>query len=144
MSDEEIKEAILSAVKEKVYNMTERDIERIYSNTCYKAVTEYSNEIIKEKGIEFSVESKVKEIIDNLSSFTVFYRGDSYNRNSDAYELTQRIVLEEQNMLREVIKNKLNDAYLKHDAENDIAQIMSEAVFEMFSIKNLASAENTN
>lgn len=136
VSDEEIKEAVLSAVKEKVYSMDEDNIKRIYTNACYKAVADYSNEIIEEKGLDFSIENKVKELIDNLESFTVFYR-DNYGsgRSSKAYELTQKIVEEEKEALREVIKSKLNKAYSNHMANNDLAQMMSDAVFEIFSIK---------
>lgn len=135
VSDEEIKEAVLSAVKEKVCSMSEKDIERVYTNACYKAVIKYSDEIIKEKGLEFSIEEQVKEIISGLSSYSVFYRGDGFNGSNRAYDLTQQIVEEEKHLLREVIKNKLNEAYSNHEASNDLARLMSDAVYDIFNIK---------
>ena len=135
VSESEIKESILSAVKEKVYNMKSEDIQRIYTNACYTAVTQYSNEIIKEKGLDFSIEEKVKEIIRNLSAFTVFYHGTYGDKNSEAFNLTQQIVKEEKEALREVIKENLHKAYSAHEASTDLAQLMADSVFDIFSIK---------
>lgn len=134
VSEDEIKRTILASVENKVREMKESDLERIYTNACYHAVTEASDRLIQEKGLEFSLESKVKKVIEDLSSFTVFYQGNyPGGRNSKAYNLMQSIVEEEKDLLRSKVKELISKAYKERAADLDVAELMSEYVHELFS-----------
>ncbi|EAD4905050.1 hypothetical protein EPB48_13565, partial [Listeria monocytogenes] len=91
------------------------------------------------RGLEFSVENKVRELIENLSAFTVFYH-DKFapHENSKAYNLTQRIVEEEKDLLRETIKQLITKAYSEAKADMDIADLMSAYVRELFTVEGEA------
>ncbi|MBC2143690.1 hypothetical protein HCA83_00480 [Listeria innocua] len=139
VSEADIKQTILEAVRSKVYNMQEKDIERIYTNACYSAVTKLTDEIIEEKGLEFSIENKVRELIENLSTFNVFYHDSTHHfKNSEAFNLTQRIVKEEKDLLRKTVKQHIANAYSEAEASADIADLMSEYVRDLFTVEDEA------
>lgn len=135
VSSEEIKEAVLEAVQQKVACLGEQDIARIYTNSVYNAITQYTEELIAEKGMEFSVEEKVKEIISNLSAYTVF-NNDVYERPNANMQLLNSIVTEEKGNIRKRVKEAIESAYNIKNAEDDIAQIMSDCVYDLFTPMN--------
>ncbi|CBY75876.1 TPA: hypothetical protein ACJUFH_002641 [Listeria monocytogenes] len=139
VSEDDIKNTILEAVTSKVRNMQDKHLKIIYTNACYSAVTKVTDEIIEERGLEFSVENKVRELIENLSAFTVFYH-DKFapHENSKAYNLTQRIVEEEKDLLRETIKQLITKAYSEAKVDMDIADLMSAYVRELFTVEGEA------
>lgn len=60
------------------------------------------------------------------------------HENSKAYNLTQRIVEEEKDLLRETIKQLITKAYSEAKADMDIADLMSAYVRELFTLEGEA------
>lgn len=132
VTEEEIREEILSGIRRNAQNMTESDFTRIMTNSFYHSVRKLSEEVIEENGYEFDIKESIRKIIKELSSYTVFDLDDSKNKNRI---LLEKIVSEEESLLREKVIATFDKAFSEYSASQDIAEILSNHVYEIFSIK---------
>lgn len=132
VTDEQIREEILSSIRQKAMNMTEHDFTRIMTNSFYHSVRKLSEEVIEKNGYEFDIKESIRKIIQELSSYTVFDLDDSKNKNRI---LLEKIVSEEESLLREKVIATFDKAFSEYSASQDIAEILSNHVYEIFSIK---------
>jgi len=77
LSEDEKKEIAVRVFTGKLESISQAEIERIVSNNAYAIAQEL---VDKNFGDEYkeSIKTKLPKIIDGLSSYTVFDRGDSY------------------------------------------------------------------
>lgn len=139
ISEEEMKEVIKDEVRIKIRQefSREENFKRILTNSLYNQV---SHEIIslENSGQIKPLKEQVKKIIEELSSYTVFGNDttDRYNpKLSDNRILLNEVVEENRDELSKVVKKRLNDAYKEYNARSDMADIMAEAVYDLFSIR---------
>jgi len=92
LSDEEKKDIALRVFEEKLrtsFNTTEA--ERVVTNMAYKLAEKLVSDNIGEQFQE-AIEDKLPEIINDLSSYTVFSRGDNYGAFRKEPTLAWKIV----------------------------------------------------
>lgn len=78
LTDEEKKEIALRVFEEKLRtSFSTAEAERVVTNMAYDIAEKLVSQNIS-KEFKESIESKLPEIIEGLSSFTVFSRGDDY------------------------------------------------------------------
>ena len=78
LTDEEKKDIALRVFEEKLRtSFSTAEAERVLTNMAYEVAEKLVSENINDKFKE-AIENKLPEIIDGLSSYTVFSRGDSY------------------------------------------------------------------
>lgn len=136
VTEEEIKEEILSGIRFKATNMSEEDFKRVMTNAFYETVRNIANEIFEERGFKEEMESKIEEIIDGLSAYNVFVDTDRWNKHkSKAQILLDQIVEDQKDILKDKVTKTFDAAYRGYLANQDIAQILSDHVYNIFSIK---------
>lgn len=136
VTEEEIKEEILSGIRFKATNMSEEDFKRVMTNAFYETVRNIANEIFEERGFKEEMESKIEEIIDGLSAYNVFVDTDRWNKHkSKAQILLDQIVEDQKDILKDKVTKTFDTAYRGYVANQDIAQILSDHVYNIFSIK---------
>lgn len=134
VSKEEIKDEILSAFSRKIINMDETDLARVFSNGVYGSVRKVIDDAIIEKGIDLNLDKKIKEVAGEITKFNVFVDADRYNaKKSVAQVMLDEAVIKNKELLEEKVKSTFDKAYSEHEASLDIAQIMSDHVYQMFS-----------
>lgn len=142
VSKEEIRESILEGVRDKAMNLPEKDFKRIMTNAFYGTVSDIANDVFEERGFKEEMESKIKEIIAGLSSFNVFVDDDRFNTHkSKAQLLLDAVVLDQKELLKNRVIETFDSAYQEHAVSQDIAQIMSDHVYEIFNIEKRVEDE---
>lgn len=136
VTEEEIREEILNGIRFIATNMSEKDFERVMTNAFYGTVSNIANEVFEERGVKEGMESKVKEIINGLSPYNVFRDEDGWRKHkSKAQILLDQIVEEQKGILKDRVTETFDAAYRGYKANQDLAQILSDHVYEIFSIK---------
>ena len=118
LSESEIKEIVQQELRIKVRQQFDlNNIERIFTNSAYHIVWEEVNKSIDYDVTEF-IKNKVIEIINGMTSFSVFRRkGDYDDKNSIAQEYLNQYVEENKNIINDRVieimqgldSEKLND-----------------------------------
>ena len=139
ISEEEMKEIIKDEVRIKIRQefSREENFKRILTNSLYEQVS-YEIISLENNGQIEPLKEQVKKIIEELSTYTVFGNDttDRYRpKLSDNRILLNEIVKENRDELSKVVKKRLNDAYKEYNARSDMADIMAEAVYDLFSIR---------
>jgi len=136
VTEEDIRQEILSGIRYTAMNMSEKDFERVMTNAFYGTVSNIANEIFEERGFKEEMENKIKEIINGLSAYNVFRDKDGFNNyKSKSQILLDQIVEEQKEILKDRVTETFDVAYRGYKANQDIAQILSDHVYEIFSIK---------
>ena len=139
INEEEMKEIIKDEVRIKIRQefSREENFKRILTNSLYEQVS-YEIISLENNGQIEPLKEQVKKIIEELSAYNVFGNDttDRYNpKLSDNRILLNEIVKENRDELSKVVKRQLNYAYKEYNARNDMADIMAEAVYDLFSIR---------
>ena len=135
VNKEEIRSEILLGIRYRAENMSEEDFKRVMSNAFYTTVSSIADEIVSEKGYEFDTRERIKEIIEDLSEWTVFRRPDAWEKANKNYLLLEKIVDEEKEKLRKRVIETFDSAFSEYEARQDIAQILSDHIYDIFSIE---------
>lgn len=136
VTEEEIKQEILSGIGYKARSMSEQDFKRVMSNAFYGTVSDIANEIFEERGFKKEMEDEIKRIIKGLSAFNVFVDDNEWrNKKSKAQILLDQIVEEQKEVLKDRVTSVFDKAYSEYKVDQDIAQILSDHIYDMFSLK---------
>lgn len=136
VSEDDIKNEILTSFSKVVDRMSEKDMTRVITNGLYGSVRKVIDDCITEKEADLNLEEKIKEIANEITSFNVFVDEDRYSRRkSVAQELLDEAVVKNKDLLEIKVKETFDEAYKKYEASQDIAQIMADYVYELFSVK---------
>lgn len=136
VTEDEIRQEILLGIGHKAINMSEQDFKRVMSNAFYGTVSDIANEIFEERGFKKEMEDEIKRIIKGLSAFDVFVDIDDWrSKKSKAQILLDQIVEEQKEVLKERVTSVFDKVYSEYKVEQDIAQILSDHIYDMFSLK---------
>lgn len=128
LSEDEQKEIIKDVFREKVT----KDAERILSNTAYSCVFSAVDEIMDGKA-KAMISEKAIEIINDLTSFTVFHPKDAWgNPPSEAWNILMQACRENkpliQERLKEVISN-LDEDQFRETIKEEALFLLDEKLF---------------
>lgn len=133
LSEEEIKECCRDAIKSAIYDRTSRseaETERLLTNLSYEFVWKMVDEAIG-GGLEQKIRLKTVEVIDTLSSFTVFHEKDAWDRQES---IGHKIMEEEIVAARPQIKARVEQIiseYPFHELDCDeIGNIVHECIMD--------------
>ena len=142
LSDDDVKDVLRKAIYDEIKESIRYDksLTTFISNLSYKYVFNMVDEIVKESigtGIEESIKQKVPEIINDLSSYSIFRAKDNWQTESVGQKLLNEAVIENKDLLKDKVKELLVKEYNKYNAGQDFANLMSDVVYEIFLPKNL-------
>ena len=112
LSDDEIQSCILQEIRTQIrgiYN-SESDVQRLVSNLTYKIVFDMVDPLL-EGGLENFLREKVKEKIENLSSYEIFRRADAWERSASK---AQEILDDESEKARPLIRERVEKIIAEH------------------------------
>lgn len=136
VTEEEIRQEILCGIGQKARNMSEQDFKRVMSNAFYGTVSDIANKIFEERGFKKEMEDEIERIIKGLSAFNVFVDIDDWRgKKSKAQILLDQIVEEQKEVLKDRVTSVFDKAYSEYKVNQDIAQILSDHIYDMFSLK---------
>lgn len=131
LSDEEIKEIVKEEFRYKVKESIQRNgVTTWIANIGYQNVFEIINKEIPE--YESLVKEKTKEVIEGLSSYSVFRKKDLVDREDS---LGQRYLEKAVEDNKEIINNKVIEIFNqlgKQDISYEILNILEEKIDNMF------------
>lgn len=141
LSESEIKEICADVIRERLtdYLSKSDSFERLIGNVSYKMVAGMVDDtFIENGGLKEVLKEKVLEVINELTSFTVFKSKKDYfnDTNSVGQDLLEEIVIES----RPLIKEKVEQLIETHDyfipTYDEIDTLLYEALYEyMFNKK---------
>lgn len=135
LSDYEIKEIVKEELREKIKSNIERNgVIRFISNIGYHNVFEIINKEIPE--YENLVKEKTKEVIEGLTSFSVFRKADLLEREDSLGQKYLEKAIEDN---KDIINNKVIEIFNqlgKQDIAYEISSIIEEKLENMFISKS--------
>ena len=135
LSDDEIKEIVKEELREKIKSNIERNgVIRFISNIGYQNVFEIINKEIPE--YENLVKEKTKEVIEGLTSFSVFRKADLVEREDSLGQKYLEKAIEDN---KDIINNKVIEIFNqlgKQDIAYEISSIIEEKLENMFISKS--------
>lgn len=131
LSDDEIKEIVKEELREKIKSNIEKNgVIRFISNIGYHNVFEIINKEIPE--YENLVKEKTKEVIEGLTSFSVFRKADLVEREDSLGQKYLEKAIEDN---KDIINNKVIEILNqlgKQDIFYEISSIIEDKINEMF------------
>lgn len=133
LSDEEKKEIALRVFEDKLRDsFSTAEAERVVTNMAYEVANKLVSDNINDE-FKQAIESKLPEIIDGLSGFTVFSRGDDYGAFRKEPTLAWKIVDEWVKKNNTVIEDRVGEVVAgidKHSLKEEISSAIYKAVVE--------------
>lgn len=143
---EEIKEMINEEFREIIkrdINTTIKDsksLSNFLSNISYRYVWQIIEDkvdnLLKENAIELITKNVVK-VIKAMNRYDVFRSPDYFNRKSVAQEILDKAVEENKEILQKRVKEVLEKEYLNIQAREEMAEIVSNTVYDLLSVKKV-------
>ena len=134
LTEEEIKEIVKEEFRDKIKESLRRNgVTTWIANMGYKNVLEIINTEIPE--YETLVKEKTKEVIEGLSSYSVFRKADLVDREDS---LGQKYLEKSVEENKEIINNKVIKIFNelgKQDISYEISNIIEEKIENMFTKK---------
>jgi hypothetical protein len=133
LTDYEIKDILKEEIKDciKTHMKDENNIRRILSNLCYDLVYKMVDEIFNDD-LENILTVRVKEIIDNLSEFTIFKEPSAWDREPNkAYKVLQKEIESHFGRIKEIVKESIDIETMKKLKEN-IDDKIQDAIYEIY------------
>jgi len=137
-SEEEVKQAALDVIRHEVFKTfnKENDLDRLISNLSYEFVFNMVNEQFN-GNLENLLKEKITEILNDLSSYTVFRRKDAWDRDES---IATKILNEECANARPLIKQRVEqiiEQYPFNELKNDeIGEVVYECIMDRLFNKN--------
>jgi len=116
VNDEDVKEAVLEGLKD----YAKSNAERVISNIGYHLATDIVNEKLGEQA-EVDIAKKTQEVIEGLSSYTLFDGGGYGRPPSDARKVLDQCVRENKDELRKSVKSLMHNL-----SKKDLVEIVKE------------------
>ena len=141
-SDDDIKDVLRTAIYDEIKESISYDksLTTFIANLSHKYVFKMVDDIVKENigtGIEDSIKQKVPEIINDLSSYSIFREKDNWQKESVGQKLLNEAVIKNKDLLEDKVKELLVKEYNKYNAGDDFADLLSDVVYKIFLPKNL-------
>lgn len=112
LSEEEIKEICKEALYQKIReDMRKLNVNDIIANISYAEVAAMVNTYVGEDDFcKREIPRKVREVIDGLSTFTVFQKADAWERkNSIAYDIMQEECRNARPLIKAKVEQSINE-----------------------------------
>lgn len=137
LSNDEIHRIVVEEFRDKIKESIRRNgVSRFIANLSYQNVFELIND--EAPNFENEIKEKTKEVIENLSSFSVFRKKDLVD-NEDS--LAQKYLEESVTNNREIIENRVKDI-LSELSKEDIAYEINDVIEN--KISNLFNKGDNN
>jgi hypothetical protein len=132
-TEEEIKEVALDAIRQLVvqqFSGPEENLNRLLSNLCYKFVWEMIDRQFNGE-LETILSTKILEIINGLSAFSVFRQKDVWgNEDSVAYKALQEEVANARPLIKARVEQIIQE-YPFHELQYDeIGEVVYQCVMD--------------
>lgn len=122
---------IKNIIKHEIRYIVERDAERLLTNSAYYVVFKAVDEALDNNAKEL-IKQKAIEVINNLSEFSVFRKRDTWEReNSIAYDILQEAVKENSNLIKQKIREIIENRDYEEDIKNAIDYYFAEGLMEI-------------
>ena len=112
LNEEEIKEICKDALYQKIReDMRKLNVSDIIANISYAEVAAIVNTYVGEDDFcKREIPRKVREVIDGLSTFTVFQKADAWERkNSIAYDIMQEECRNARPLIKAKVEQSINE-----------------------------------
>ena len=133
LSNDEIKQAIIDEIKAstRLKMATDTDTSRIISNACYEMASELCDEQLNTP-IKKIIEKKVLEIVNNLSSYTVFSKPDAWDRQpNNMYLFLQKTIEGHKGLIGQIVADNIEKQTLDY-LKDDLKELIIESVQGLF------------
>lgn len=139
MTNDEIRNIVIAETQLAVQRyFTEYNMEIILSNLSYEIVTNMVNEQLKKENVNYEdyITKNVLEVIDGLTTFTVFRKKDGYSCNEDSVgrQLLDKACIDNEDIINNKVIEIINKVDLD-DIRNEVAEIIAEKAIEMLRNK---------
>lgn len=133
LSEQEIKEIIEDEIRRscRVKFLNESEFDRLLVNLSYRFVfNEIDKSINKGSGyFEKLIENKIKDIINDLTEFSVFRKSYSGKSESVGSKLLDKCVSESTDVIKSKVNEVIND-YPYHEIKESISDMIYECINE--------------
>lgn len=133
LDDDELKTIIIEEVRRstRLKMTTDTDTSRIISNACYEMASELCDEHLNAP-IKKIIEEKVLEIVNNLSSYTVFSKPDAWDRQpNNMYLFLQKTIEGHKGLIEQIVAENIKKETLNYLRE-DLNELIIESVQGLF------------
>lgn len=137
LSEEEIKNIYIEELRYKIHEeLKYSNVSTVLSNLSYEIVFKKVCDILKtnEDSVIETIAEKVVDIINDLSSYSVFRRKDEYGNNQDS--LAQKYLIEAVENNKVLIEDRVKElmidfnlSYFKDDLQEKISEVIEERLF---------------
>ena len=133
LTDEEIKNACEKAIYTNTYNkLAALDIDTVIANSSYRIIWKVLDEKF-DKNLEEILCKKCEDIINNLSSFSVFRNKDSFNsKKSVGQEILDQKVKESEGLIEKKI-NEIIESYDFNELKESIGDLVYQCIMDKLS-----------
>ena len=131
LSQEEIKEnardTLINRYREQLRK--EADIERVLTNLTSEYVFKLLESVFPDKDIEQLIRNKVKETIEESTSYYVFRRKDAWERTeSPAVEILDDECRKSKSLIKAMVEKRISEYPFEELDKGDIAYTISEVI----------------
>ena len=132
LSEEDKKRMVVDAYSYAINRRVESDFERILNNTAYNLVRSMVDDALGKDSKEI-IKEKVIEVINKLSSHTVFNGPDAWDKTtSKGYDLLQESVKESAPLIESKVKSvieELSDYKIRVLIKDVVGEMIDEKLF---------------
>lgn len=127
LTEDEMKDIAEQEFRDVIRRKSNKDLERIISNSSYQVVWKAVDESMDNEAINI-LKQKVVDIIGDMSEFTVFSKPNAWDRKENmAYEILVQTVRDNSNVLDIKIKDQIN-TLSKTQISKIVAEVMKEKI----------------
>lgn len=139
LTDDEIKNLIIEQIQLAVQRyFTGDNIEQLLNKLSDRMAPIMVDEILKRETTNYEnrIRETVLEVIDSLTTFTVFRKKDGYSCNEDSVgrQLLDKACIDNKDAINDKVVQMINDLDLD-DIRYEVAEIIAEKVIEMLRNK---------
>tara|TARA_R110000851_G_scaffold331603_1_gene505982 strand:+ start:1364 stop:1801 length:438 start_codon:yes stop_codon:yes gene_type:complete len=127
VSESEMKAIAQQVFKERCIESFKKDHDRIISNSGYAVIVKIVKENYPE-GLEELVAKKAIDVIDNLSSLTLFGPRNAWDRETTGgFEALQKAIKDNSSLINDKAISIINE-FKSYDCEEHVAEILRETI----------------
>lgn len=120
LTEEEIKDTLRQALRDKCENYVAHNFERMVSNSAYHIVWESVDEVI-DGTFKQQLEDNVQKVMKNFNEFNLFRKPDAWDREpNSAYKLLMESVQNNKHLIDERVQEVIKDLQPREDWNIDL------------------------
>lgn len=128
LTQDEMKDIAEQEFREVIRNKSNKDLERIISNSAYQVVWKAVDESLDNEAINI-LKQKVLDIISDMTEFNVFCKPNAWDRKENmAHEILVQTVRDNHSLIEQKVVDQMNTL-----SKTQIAKIASEIMKEKLS-----------